>query len=291
MNSQLNIDLQAFVKRVYDSLLYNSTFYNFLNENYIGEIRQTGAPIIEVIKTTPVSVNTRDTAEITSALTPTLSTYSSVKVDLTELAMDYSIRVPVSVVGSDITNALQDVIDLKDSAVAKQIDTYGYAKLKGSVTQAFQWAPADAAGYITALNTLRAKLFNKDVYGGYRLGLDAEEYANYVSALTSILKFETMSGVEGVDRGIIARAYGIDAFEINSNYVNPVVADHSETVKGYFFNSVAVVGDTFFGSFVQWNGDYPGFPGYYVIEGNMMFGADVVRGDAIIKLQSDAVSS
>ena len=291
MNSQLNIDLQAFVKRVYDSLLYNSTFFNFLNENYIGKVRQTGAPIIEVIKTTPMSVNVRQTAEIQSALAPALSTYSSVKVDLTELPMDYSIRVPVTVVGSDITNALQDVIDLKDSAIAKQIDTYGYAKLKGSVTQAFQWNPANQQGYIDALNTLRATLFNKDVYGGYRLGLDALEYANYVSALTSILKFETMAGVEGVDRGIIARAYGIDAFEINSNYINPVVADHSETVKGYFFNSVAVVGDTFFDSFVQYNGNYPGFPGYYVIEGNMMFGADVVRGDAIIKLQSESVSS
>ena len=291
MNSQLNIDLQAFVKRVYDSLLYNSTFFNFLNENYIGKVRQTGAPIIEVIKTTPMSVNVRQTAEIQSALAPALSTYGSVKVDLTELPMDYSIRVPVTVVGSDITNALQDVIDLKDSAIAKQIDTYGYAKLKGSVTQAFQWNPANQQGYIDALNTLRATLFNKDVYGGYRLGLDALEYANYVSALTSILKFETMAGVEGVDRGIIARAYGIDAFEINSNYINPVVADHSETVKGYFFNSVAVVGDTFFDSFVQYNGNYPGFPGYYVIEGNMMFGADVVRGDAIIKLQSESVSS
>lgn len=291
MNSQLSIDLQAFVKRVYDSLLYNSTFYNFLNENYIGAVRQTGAPIIEVIKTAPVSVNTRQTAEIQSALAPALSTYSSVKVDLTELAMDYSVRVPVSVVGSDITNALQDVIDLKDSAVAKAIDTYGYAKLKAGVTQAFQWNPANQQGYIDALNTLRAKLFNKDVYGGYRLGLDALEYANYVSALTSILKFETMSGVEGVDRGTVARAYGIDAFEINSNYVNPVVADHSETVKGYFFNSIAVVGDTFFGAFTQWNGDYPGFPGYFVIEGNMLFGADVVRGDAIIKLQSESVSS
>ena len=291
MYSELNIDLQAFVKRVYDSLLYNSTFYKFLNENYIGEVRQTGAPIIEVIKTTPVSVNVRSTAEIQSALAPALSTYSSVKVDLTELPMDYSIRVPVTVVGSDITNALQDVIDLKDSAIAKQIDTYGYAKLKGGVTQAFQWAPANQQGYIDALNTLRAKLFNKDVYGGYRLGLDALEYANYVAALTSILKFETLSGVEGVDRGVVARAYGIDAFEINSNYINPVVEDHAETVKGYFFNSSAVVGDTFFDSFVQWNGNYPGFPGYFVIEGNMMFGAAIVDGNRIIKLQSESVSS
>ena len=50
MNAELNIDLQAFVKRTYFALLYNSTFYNFLNENYIGALRQTGAPIIEVIK-------------------------------------------------------------------------------------------------------------------------------------------------------------------------------------------------------------------------------------------------
>lgn len=290
MNSELNIDLQAFVKRVYDSLLYNSTFYNFLNENYIGEIRQTGAPIIEVIKTTPVSVNVRSTAEIQSALAPALSTYSSVKVDLTELPMDYSIRVPVSVVGSDITNAIQDVVDLKDSAIAKQIDAYGYAMLKGGATQAFQWAPANQQGYIDALNTLRAKLFNKDVYGDYRIGLDALEYANYVSALTSILKYETLQGVEGVDRGIVARAYGIDAFEINSNYVNPTVDGHAETVKGYFFNSSAVAGDTFFDSFVQWNGNYPGFPGYYVIEGNMMFGAKIIDANRIIKLQSEAVS-
>lgn len=290
MNSELNIDLQAFVKRVYDSLLYNSTFYNFLNENYIGEIRQTGAPIIEVIKTTPVSVNVRSTAEIQSALAPALSTYSSVKVDLTDLPMDYSIRVPVSVVGSDITNAIQDVVDLKDSAIAKQIDAYGYAMLKGGATQAFQWAPANQQGYIDALNTLRAKLFNKDVYGDYRIGLDALEYANYVSALTSILKYETLQGVEGVDRGIVARAYGIDAFEINSNYINPTVEGHAETVKGYFFNSSAVAGDTFFDSFVQWNGNYPGFPGYYVIEGNMMFGAKIIDANRIIKLQSEAVS-
>ena len=290
MYSELGIDLQAFVKRIYYSLLYNSTFYKFLNENYIGEVRTTGAPIIEVLKSNPVSVNVRSTAEITSALAPTLTTYGSVKVDLTELAMDYSLRVPVTIVGSDITNAIQDAADQKDSAIAKQIDTYGFKMLKGSVTNAFQWAPSTTQDVIDNLNTLRATLFNNDVYDGYRLGLEAMEYANYVSALTSVLKYETMQGVEGVDRGIIARAYGIDAFEINSNYVNPVVEDHAETVKGYFFNSVAVVGDSFFNSFAQYNGNYPGFPGYFVIEGNQMFGAKVVRGEAIIKLQSETVS-
>ena len=290
MYSELGIDLQAFVKRIYYSLLYNSTFYKFLNENYIGEVRTTGAPIIEVLKSNTVSVNVRSTAEIESALTPTLTTYGSVKVDLTELAMDYSLRVPVTIVGSDITNAIQDAADQKDSAIAKQIDTYGFTMLKGSVTNAFQWAPSTTQDVIDNLNTLRATLFNNDVYDGYRLGLEAMEYAKYVSALTSVLKYETMQGIEGVDRGIIARAYGIDAFEINSNYVNPVVADHAETVKGYFFNSVAVVGDSFFNSFAQYNGNYPGFPGYFVIEGNQMFGAKVVRGEAIIKLQSETVS-
>ena len=291
MNGELGIDLQAFVKRVYYSLLYNSTFYNFLNENYRGEIRQTGAPIIEVIKSNAVSVNVRSTAEIQSGLTPTLTTYGSVKVDLTELAMDYSLRVPVAVMGSDITNALQDAIDQKDSAIAKQIDTYGYGVLKGNVSTAKQWNPSNAGDTIKLLNECRATLFNSDVYGDYRIGLGATQYAAYVTDLTSVLKYETLAGVEGVDRGIIARAYGVDAFEINDNYINPTVDGHAETVVGYFFNPVAVVGDTFFGSFVQYNGNYPGFPGYFCIEGNVMFGAKVVRGEAIIKLQSGAVSS
>ena len=54
--------------------------------------------------------------------------------------------------------------------------------------------------------------------------------------------------------------------------------------KGYFYNPLAVVGDTFFDSFVQYNGNYPGFPGYYVMEGNIMFGAKVVEQNAILKL-------
>ena len=291
MNGELSIDLQSFVKRVYYSLLYKSTFFNFLNENYIGELRQTGAPIIEVIKSNAVSVNVRSTAEIQSALAPTLTTYGSVKVDLTDLPMDYSLRVPVAVMGSDITNALQDAIDRKDAAIAKQIDTYGYGILKGNVTQAKQWNPTNAGDTIKLLNECRATLFNKDVPGDYRLGLQATSYAAYVTDLTSVLKYETLAGVEGVDRGIIARAYGVDAFEINDNVINPTVDGHSETVVGYFFNSIAVVGDAFFDAFVQYNGNYPGFPGYYVIEGNVLFGAKVVQGDAIIKLQSGAVSS
>ena len=291
MNGELGIDLQAYVKRIYFSLLYNSTFYKFLNENYIGEVRQTGAPIIEVLKSNTVSVNVRSTAEIATGLTPTLSTYGSVKVDLTELAMDYSIRVPVSVIGGGVVNALQDAADQKDSAIAKQIDTYGYGILKGNVSQAKQWAPSNAGDTIKLLNECRATLFNNDVYDTYRIGLGATQYAAYITDLTSVLKYETLQGVEGVDRGVIARAYGFDAFEINDNYINPTVDGHSETVVGYAFSPVAVVGDTFFSSFAQYNGNYPGFPGYAVIEGNVMFGAKVVRGEAIIKLQSGAVSS
>ena len=46
----LNLDLQGVVKRVYEDLLYRSSFMNFLNPSYLGEIRTTGTPMIEVIK-------------------------------------------------------------------------------------------------------------------------------------------------------------------------------------------------------------------------------------------------
>lgn len=288
--TQIGLDLQSFVKRVYYSILYQSTFYKFLNEKYIGEIRQTGAPMIEVIKSNPVTVNVRNGAEIATRLDPTLTTYTPTKVDLTELPMDYSLRVPMLLTGSNVINVIEDAADQKDSAIAKRIDTYGYTKLKSSVTNASQWAPADLQGYINALNDLKAKLFNLDVTDGYRLGLSATEYAKLVSALTSILKYETMAGVEGVDRGEIAKAYGVEIFPINDNYINPTVEDHTETVKGYFFNSIAVVGDSFFDGFNLWNGNYPGYPNYFVLEGNQMFGAEVVRPEAIIKLQAETVA-
>ena len=91
MYDQLNLDLQAFAKRVYDSILYQSTFYKFLNPSYIGELRQTGAPVIEIAKTNALSVNVRETKEIQSRLNPSLVTYGRTMVDLTELNMDYSI--------------------------------------------------------------------------------------------------------------------------------------------------------------------------------------------------------
>ena len=275
MYEELNLDLQSFAKRVYDSILYQSTFYNFLNTAYIGELRQTGAPVIEVAKTNTLSVNVRQTKEIQNRLNPALTTYSHTMVDLTELNMDYSIRVPLMVTGSDITNAIQDAADLEDSAIAKQIDTYGYGKLAAANIDEFEWAPATKEDYISLLNNLRATLFNKDIAGDYRLGLGATEYANYVSALTSVLKFETLQGREGVDMGQIARAYGIDAFEINDNVLDGTI--------GYFFNPIAVVGDTFFSAFIQHNSPQ-GYPGYYVLEGTQSFGAEVVRPEAIIRL-------
>ena len=275
MYNEINLDLQAFAKRVYDSILYQSTFYNFLNTNYIGTLRQTGAPVIEIAKTNKLSVNVRETKEIQNRLNPALTTYSHTMVDLTELNMDYSIRVPMMVTGSDITNAIQDAADLEDSAIAKQIDVYGYGKLASASVDEVEWAPVTKEDYIELLNSLRAKLFNKDITGEYRIGLGATEYAKYVSALTSVLKFETMQGREGVDMGTIARAYGIDAFEINDNVLSGEV--------GYFFNPIAVVGDTFFSAFVQHTSPQ-GYPGYFVLEGTQSFGAEVVRPEAIVRL-------
>ena len=276
MYSEINLDLQAFAKRVYDSILYQSTFYNFLNPNYIGELRQTGAPVIEIAKTDALSVNVRQTKEIQSRLNPALTTYTHTMVDLTELNMDYSIRVPLMITGSDITNAIQDAADLEDSAIAKQIDTYGYGKLAATTMDEFKWAPTTQQAYIDNLTALKAKLFNKDIVGEYRLGLGAVEYGKLVSALTSILKFETPTGVRGVVMGEVASAYGIDGiFAINDNVLDDEI--------GYFFNPIAVVGDTFFSAFVQHTSPQ-GYPGYYVLEGTQSFGAAVVRPEAIVRL-------
>lgn len=279
MIEEIGLDLQAFVKRVYEDVLYQSTFYNFLNPAYIGALRQTGAPVIEVAKTDVLNVNVRETKEIQNALDPALVSYSHTMVDLTELPMDYSIRVPVVVSGSDIANAIQSAVDLEDSAIAQAIDTYGYGKLAAATgIEESAWAPETKEDYISALNGLRAKLFNKKITGDYRLGLGATEYANLVSALTSVLKFETLAGRDGVDMGEIARVYGISIFEINDNVIGDEI--------GYFFNPIAVVGDTFFSAFVQTATDIR-YPGYYCISGNQMFGAEVVRPEAIIRLVSE----
>lgn len=275
MFNELKLDLQAFAKRVYDSVLYQSTFYNFLNTNYIGTLRQTGAPVIEVAKTDVLSVNVRQTKEIQTALDPALTTYTHTMVDLTELNMDYAIRVPIMITGSDITNAIQDAADLEDSAIAKQIDTYGYGKLAAANIEEVEWDPTTKEDYISALNGLRAKLFNKNITGDYRLGLGAVEYGNLVSALTSVIKFENMDVNEGVSLGEIARVYGISIFEINDNVL--------DDVKGYFFNPIAVVGDSFFSAFVSTSTDIR-YPGYFCLSGTQSFGAEVVRPEAIVRL-------
>lgn len=292
--TQIGLDLQSVLKRTYANLLYQSSFYKFLNESYIGEVRRTGSPIIEIIKQQPSTVNVRQTPEMATAVTPSLVTYGQTIVNLTELPMDYSFRVPVTVTGSNIANALQGQIDVNDSEVAVKIDTYGFDKLADTITgdrtssktakdtgNVKVWAYATKDEAIDLLNELKATLFNERVYDGYRLGLEAKEYGKLVSAITSVLKFETMAGVEGVDRGDIAVAYGIDIFAINSN-----VLTNGE--KGYFGSPVACVGDAFFTDMVEYDGNYPGFPGYYVIEGNILFGAEVVRPEAMIKLTASA---
>lgn len=277
--TEVGLDLQNTVKRIYQNIIYRSTFYKMLNDSYIGELRNAGTPMIEVMKSQDVTVNVRNTKEIQTQLTPSLMGYDSVKVDLTELPMDYSIRIPILVTGSGIANALDSALQKKDSAVAKKIDTYGFNML-GADTDIVEktWNPATKEEYIDTLTKLSADMFNNDIYDTYRMGLSATEYAKYVAALTSILKYETMAGVEGVDRGTIARAYGVDAFQIADAVLG--------TAKGYFFNPMAVVGDAFFDAFVQ-HVSPQGWPGYFVFEGNVLFGAKVVEPKAIFRLVAE----
>lgn len=289
--STLNLDLQSVVKRAYDNLLYRSSFMNFLNSSYLGEVRQSGTPMIEIVKQNATATNsTLNQPDLTNALSPVLATYGSDKVDLAQLRLDYSFRVSYMMTESGIKKAVDGQIELQDSTNAAEIDKYGYNKFATAITgsadgslaytqgQVYQWVAANQSDYITMLNNLKALLFNRKIYDNYLLGLEAVEYGNFVSALTSVLKFETMAGVEGVDRGDIASAYGISIFPINSTVLD------SANTKGYFANEVGTVGDAFFSRFNEFNGTYPGFPGYYVVEGVVLFGAEVVRPEAVIKL-------
>ena len=74
---------------------------------------------------------------------------------------------------------------------------------------------------------------------------DNERATYLVAGLTSVLKYETRVGVEGVDMGTIARAYGVDIFQINDN-----VLTNGEV--GYFGNEVGFVSDIFFSAFPCW---------------------------------------
>lgn len=292
----VNLDLQGLMKKVYANLLYQSQFYKMLSRSDM-EVTRTGTPIIEVIKQLDTTLRVRDNVEIANeGLKTELAKYQSVKVDLTELAMDYSFRISPIVMGSGIERAIEGQIELKNAQVAKNIDIYGFNKLNSDITgpedgsmaytdgQITKWAPASGTETIELINDLKSKLFDRDIYDGYLLGLRSDAYSYFISSLTSILKYETRAGVEGVDMGQIADAYGVSVFQINSNVVAKDKNKQDTNVVGYFANEVGVVGDTFWSSFAQYDGNYPGFPGYFVLEGNIMFGAKTVRPEAVIKL-------
>ena len=292
----VNLDLQGLMKRVYANLLYQSQFYKMLSRSDM-EVTRTGTPIIEVIKQLDTTLNVRDNVEIANeGLKTELAKYQSVKVDLTELAMDYSFRISPIVMGSGIERAIEGQIELKNAQVAKNIDIYGFNKLNSDITgsadgsmaytdgQIAKWAPSNGTETIELINDLKSKLFDRDIYDGYLLGLRSDAYSYFISSLTSVLKYETRAGVEGVDMGQIADAYGVSVFQINSNVVAKDKNKQDTNVVGYFANEVGVVGDTFWSSFAQYDGNYPGFPGYFVLEGNIMFGAKTVRPEAVIKL-------
>lgn len=291
----VNLDLQGLMKRTYANLLYNSQFYKMLNRRFF-EVGRTGTPIIEVIKQLDTKLNVRNNVEIAQGgLTNELATYNSIKVDLTELPMDYSFRISPIIMGSGIERAIEGQIELKESQISKQIDVYGFGKLNTKITgpadgsmaytngQITKWAPTNGTGTIELVNDLKAKLFDRDIYDGYLLGLRSDAYAYFISSLTSILKYETRAGVNGVDMGQVAEAYGVSTFQINANVLKDENKEDTGVV-GYFANEVGTVGDTFWSSMAQYNGNYPSYPGYFVVEGNVMFGAEVVRPEAVIKL-------
>ena len=273
--SQINLDLQSTMKRIYASLLYRSSSMNLANRRYM-EAARTETAVIEVIKALQTPVNTRLTVELANSsnvatpLTPQLMTYDSVKVDLTELRMDYSFMVSPVAMGSGLIGAIDDQLALKDSAIATKIDTFNYNKMAKAIV-----GPADGSLAMTN-GSLKAQLFNRNIYDGYILGLDAVPYSYVITALTSVLKYETRVGVEAVDMGTLANAYGVDIFQINSN-----VLTNGEL--GYFGNEVGYVSDIFFSAFNQFQ-NYPGLPGYFVAEGNIFCGGEVIRPEALIKL-------
>lgn len=291
----VNLDLQGLMKRTYANLLYNSQFYKMLNRRFF-EVGRTGTPIIEVVKQLDTTLRKRTNVEIAQGgITNELATYNSVKVDLTELPMDYSFRISPIVMGSGIERAIEGQIELKESQISKAIDVYGFGKLNTKIVgpqdgsmaytegQITKWAPSSGTETIELINDLKSKLFDRDIYDGYLLGLRSDAYAYFISSLTSILKYETRAGVEGVDMGQVADAYGVSIFQINSNVLKTENKEDTGVV-GYFANEIGTVGDTFWSSFAQYNGNFPGYPGYFVVEGNIMFGAEVVRPEAVIKL-------
>ena len=280
--TSIGLDLQSVVKRTYENLLYRSSFTNFLNTDYLGVIRQTGAPTLEVVVQGATTVNNAVGAPVrTTGLTPALATYTQKTIDLAELRNDYSFRVPSLITEAGIAGIIDGQISLQDAEIALNVDKYGYGKLNAASLSTFTWAPATADDYVEAINTCKATLFNNRVYDRYKLGLVATEYANLVSAMVSLLKFETPQGVRGVVEGEIANAFGVDIFPINANAI-------TNNEKGYFASEIATAGDFYFSSFVEYNGNYPGFPGDYVVEGAVLFGAEVIQKNAALQLVASA---
>lgn len=292
--TEVNLDLQSTLKRIYSSLLYRSSSMKLANRRFM-EAARTETPIIEVIKAKNTGLRNRNRVELTQnnsniaqPLVPELATYDSIKVDLTELKMDYSFMISPVVMGSGIAGAIDDQLELKDADIANRIDNYNYGKIASAITgsadgslaytqgQVDVWAPTTGEQTIQELNYLKSLLYNRNVYDGYVLGLKSTAYANLVSSLTSVLKFETRAGVEGVDMGQIASAYGVEIFQINDNVL-------ASGEVGFFANEVGFVADIFFSAFNTFN-EYPGLPGYFVCEGNIFAGGAVVRPEAIIKL-------
>ena len=299
----LGVNLQSFVKRVYDNLLYKSSSSFFVNEAYMVEARQTGAAVIDVTKQVAIATNNRGAGvvDIATALTPTLATYTTVQVNLTELPLDYSVRISPIMTTSNIKKLIEGQWELQESDIATKVDVYNYTKLVAAITgktdgtqaltlgTTFQWSPATQQAYIDNITDLTAILFDNKLYEDYRCGLVATEYAKLTAALTSILKYETKVGVMGVDLGQVAEAYGVSFKQINSKVM--LLADGTGRTKGFFANPVGFVGDFYFSTFNEWLGNYPGFPGYYVMEGNLTYGAQVIRPEAIIRLTSVAISA
>ncbi len=284
--ADLNVDLQGVARRTYENLLYRSTGANFLNEEYIGDIRNTGTPIIEVIKQIANTITRRTTSEIETAINPELITYDSVIVKLTDLKMDYGFKISPNITTTNISGLIDGQMDLRNSAIAVETDTYIYEKFDLAITgaadgseaytngQVLPWDPTDPT---TLILNLKAILFDRNAYENYKLGLAATQYSGLVANLVSLLKYETRVGVTGVDFGVVAMAYGVDIFQINTNVL-------AANVAGYFGHPIAVAGDYYFNTFAQYPGNYPGFPGYWVMEGTITFGCEVVRPEALIKL-------
>lgn len=176
----VNLDLQGLMKRTYANLLYNSQFYKMLDRRWF-EVGRTGTPIIEVIKQLDTKLNIRNNVEIAQGgITNELATYNSVKVDLTELPMDYSFRVSPIVMGSGIERAIEGQIELKEAQISRQIDVYGFNKLNADITgpadgsmaytdgQITKWAPASGTETIELINDLNLnyliEMFMMDTY-------------------------------------------------------------------------------------------------------------------------------